>query len=74
MGALTADREALTVTDALVASDFDLALDIGLDISTQVTFNGQVFVHEHANLVDLVLGEGRDLGVAIETQLVTDPL
>jgi len=39
VGALTADREATTVTEALVAADLHLALDVLGDIATEVTFD-----------------------------------
>jgi hypothetical protein len=40
MCALTTNRESLTVTHALQATNFDLALDVLLDIATKVTMRG----------------------------------
>ena len=42
LGALTADREALTVAATLVAADLDLATDVGLDLTTEVTLDLEV--------------------------------
>src|SRR5829696_6042371 len=42
LGALTADREALTVAATLVAADLDLAADVSLDLATEVTLDLEV--------------------------------
>src|SRR3954447_15762387 len=42
LGALTADRQALAVTAALVGADLDLAADVGLDLSTEVALDLEV--------------------------------
>ncbi len=74
MGALAADRQPLAVTDALQATDLDLALDVVLDVATEVTFDGEVVVDVVTDLVDLVLGQRRDLGVTVELEIVGDAL
>ena len=69
MGALTVDRQAAAVPQALVAADLDLAADVGLHLAAQVTFHLQVGLidgvaqREHV-LVGQVLGTqvGADAG------------
>ena len=65
MGALTTDRQALTVTNTLEAPDLDLALDVALHVAPQVTLDGQVLVDVGADAVDLTLGEIGDLRVGV---------
>jgi len=62
------------MTDALQAADLDLALDVVLDVATQVTLDGEVLVDVVTDLVDLVLGELGDLGVAVEAERVAQLL
>src|SRR5712691_4791398 len=66
VGALTADGEAPTVTDALVAPDLDLALDVLSDLAPQVALDLVVLVDVGADLQDLVLGEVADLRPALD--------
>ena len=57
MRALAADRQAAAVTDALVAPDLDLALDVLLNVAPQVTFDAQVLVEGYVKTFDrLVAG------------------
>jgi len=74
VGALATHRQALAVADPLQAPDLDLALDVVLDVATEITFDGEVLVDVVSDLVDLVLGERGHLGVAVELELVADLL
>ena len=42
LGALTVDRQATTVAKALVRTDFDLATNVGLNLTAEVTLNLEV--------------------------------
>jgi len=44
VGALPTDGEALAVANTLVAPNFDLALDVVLNVTTKVTLNRDVRV------------------------------
>ena len=39
LGALTVNRQAATVTQTLVAADFNLAANIGCNLAAKITFN-----------------------------------
>ncbi len=54
------------MTDALVAADLDLALDVLLDVAPEVTLDAQVLVDVGADPEHLVVGERGDLGVGVE--------
>ena len=66
MRALPTDGQAFAVPDALEAADLDLALNVALHIATQVSLNFEVLIDVRTDLVDLVLGQIRHLGVGIE--------
>src|SRR5947209_9021271 len=57
MGPLPVYRQAAAVTDALVAPDLDLALDVLGDVATQVALDLQVLVDEATEAGDLLVGE-----------------
>ncbi len=42
LGTLTVDRQATTVAKALVRTDFDLATNVGLNLTAEVTLNLEV--------------------------------
>jgi hypothetical protein len=72
--ALTTNGKTLAMTNALEASDFDLALDVLLNIATEVTFNGDVCVYPRADAVDFILGEVANASALIESSGNTDLL
>ena len=45
MGALPTDRKPLAVANTLVTTDFDFALDVILNVTTEVTLNRQVGIN-----------------------------
>src|SRR3954451_6591294 len=74
VGALATDRQPLAVPNALQAPDLDLALDVGLHVAAQVALDREVLVDVVTDLVDLVLGQLRDLGLAVEPEIGRDLL
>ena len=72
--ALSTDRESLTVTDALEATDFDLALDVLLHIAAQVTFDGDVLIDPTTDAIDFVFREITDASVRAEAGGLADLL
>jgi hypothetical protein len=42
VGALTAHGQTAAMADALIAADLDLAFDVLLDLTTQITFDLEV--------------------------------
>src|SRR3954467_14665566 len=52
VGALTADREALTVTQAAVAGQVHQTLDVHRVFAAQVAFDGEVLVDRFTDLQD----------------------
>src|SRR5690606_7757379 len=64
--ALTVDREAAAVTDALGAGDRHLAADVGLDLAAQVALDLVVRVDPVAQAAELVLGELVHTGVGVD--------
>ena len=67
MGALTPNRKALTVTDALVATDLDLASDVRCHLASKVTFDFQVRFDPVAEGEGLVVREVLGLHLRINT-------
>src|SRR5262249_43493633 len=67
VGALAADREALAVTEAAVATEIHQALDVHGRLAAQVAFDLVVRLDELADLARLVLGEV--LGAKLERNL-----
>src|SRR6202167_6483321 len=61
---LTVHRQPPAVPDALVATDLDLAADVSGDLAAKVTFDLVVRVDPLAQLLQVVLGEGVEPGVA----------
>src|SRR5690349_1255607 len=59
-GALTPDGQSTPVPQALVASDLDLALDVGRDLAAQVTFDLEVLVDVGPKLCDFFVSEIAD--------------
>src|SRR5690606_10214184 len=57
VGALTADRQALAVTQAAVAGDVHQALDVHRGLATQVALDGVVAVDRFTDLQDLGVGQ-----------------
>src|ERR1700760_4132996 len=57
MRALTADRQALTGTQAAIAAEIHQALDVHRDVATQVTFDLVMFVDVFADLQDFRFGQ-----------------
>ena len=55
MSALATYWQATTVADALVATDFHLALDVLLDLTSEVTFNAEVAFDIRAELSDVLI-------------------
>ena len=62
LGALAVHRQVTAVAQALVAADLDLAADVRLDLTTQVTLNLVAAVDVGAELDQLLLGEVLDAG------------
>src|SRR6185312_2551603 len=60
LGALTADRQALAVADALVGSDLDLAADVGCDFTAEVALDLEVALDVVTQLDQLVVTEVLD--------------
>lgn len=74
MGTLSTNRQTLAMTHALIALDFDLALDVLGDVAPQVTFDGCVAIYPGTDLVDLVLGEIANPLVGVESGIGADAL
>ena len=73
MGALTADRQALTVTQATVAADVHEALDVLALLTTEVALDHEVgLIDVLADGVNFLLGEVLDTGVRIDVRLRAD--
>src|SRR4051794_18550036 len=66
LGALSADRQALAVTAALVGADLDLATDVGLDLATEVTLDLEVGLDLVAELDQLGVPELVDPKVRVD--------
>src|SRR4051795_1564061 len=66
LGALTADRQALAVTAALVGADLDLAADVGLDLATEVTLDLEVALDLVAELDQLGVAQLVDARVRVD--------
>src|SRR6478672_12691733 len=66
LGALTADREAHAVTAALVAADLDLAADVRLDLTPEVTLDLEVGFDLVAKLDQLLVTERVDPSVRVD--------
>src|SRR6266487_5847149 len=64
LGALSVDGQAAAVADALVASDLDLAADVGGDLAAQVALDLEVGVDVLTQLDELVVAEvtGAEVG------------
>src|SRR3954468_9689530 len=73
-GALPMNRKTLAVTQALVATDLHLALDVLRDLAAQVTFDLDVLVDVGAEACNLFFGEVADPGVARHLRVVADLL
>src|SRR3954453_5029329 len=70
LGALAADRKAHAVTATLVAADLDLATDVGLDLTAEVTLDLETGgLDRVAELDQLLLGEGVHAGVRADAGL-----
>src|SRR5205814_976782 len=57
VGALAADRQALAVAQAAVATEIHKALDVERDLAAQVAFDLVALLERLADPVDLVFGE-----------------
>src|SRR3954452_16742761 len=68
------NRKTLAVTQALVATDLHLALDVLRDLAAQVTFDLDVLVDVGAEACNLFFGEVADPGVARHLRVVADLL
>src|SRR5512139_788675 len=66
LGALAADREALTVPAPLVAADLDLATDVGLDLTTEVTLDLEVGFDLVTELDQLLVAQLVDPHVGVD--------
>ncbi len=53
------------MADALVAADLDLAADVGLDLTAEVTLGAEVGVHVLADLDEVFLGQVANAGVRV---------
>src|SRR5690554_4314869 len=67
LGALPVHGQAATVTDALVASDFDLAANVGGDLTAKVTLNLVVALDVVTKGDQLFVGEILDADLAADT-------
>ena len=74
MGALSTDRQALAVPDALVAANLDLATDVLCDIATEVTFDGQLLVDVGAETVDFFFRQVTYSGARVNTRSLANGL
>src|SRR5205814_848742 len=70
--ALSVHGQPPAVPESLVASDLDLALDVGRDLAAEVALDLQVGVDVAAELRDLFIGEVADTGVARDVHTVAD--
>ena len=57
------------MTDALKATDFDLALDVGLNFAAKVTFDGDVLVNPTTKLVDFFVGQVANTRVRTDVEI-----
>jgi hypothetical protein len=64
--ALTADRQAATVPQTLVAADLDLAADVGGDLAAEVTLDLVVALDPVAELDQLVVAQVLDAQVGAD--------
>src|SRR5918993_3051884 len=67
LGALAADRKAHAVAATLVAADLDLAADVRLDLTPEVTLDLEVGFDLVAKLDQLLVTERVDPGVRVDT-------
>ena len=73
MRALAADRQALAVAQATVATDVHKALDVLVALTTEVALHHEVvLVDVLAEDVDLLVGEVADAGVRVDVSLRAD--
>src|SRR5690606_14346900 len=70
--ALTADRQALAVTQAAVAGDVHQALDVHRGFATQVALDGVILVDGLADLQDLGVGQLVDPARRLDADLGRD--
>src|SRR6476659_1948615 len=73
-GALPVDWKTLAVTQALVATDLHLALDVLRDLTAQVTFDLDVRVDVGTEAGDFFFGEVAHPGVTRHAGVVADLL
>ena len=66
---LATNRQAATMADTAIASDFGQTLDVHADFTTQITFNLQVMLDVVTQLADFGFGEILHPGVRIDTDI-----
>src|SRR5664280_3539926 len=69
LGALTANWQTATVTDALVAADLNLAADVGGHLTTEVTLDLEVACQVVAELDQILVTKVLDSSVGADTRL-----
>src|SRR3954469_9352749 len=72
VGALAANRQALTVAQAPIAAQIHQPLDVHRHFAAQVAFNLEVAVDNFADLDDLGLGQNADPALRRDAELVDD--
>src|SRR5690606_951881 len=74
VGALTPDRQAATVAQALVAADLHLALDVLVDLTTEVALDLVALFDHRSELGHLGVGQVPDAGGRVDPGGVADLL
>jgi hypothetical protein len=72
MGALAADRQALTVAQATVGRQVHEALDVDRDLAAQIALHSVVLVDRFADLKDFLVGQGVDAARGLDAHLAHD--
>src|SRR5438132_579477 len=70
--ALPAGRQSAAVTQPAVRTDLHQSLDVHLDVLLDIAHHSAFFIDDLADPGDLLLGEARDLDVALDLSPVKD--
>lgn len=71
---MSANWQAATVTDSLIATDLDFSFDVLLDHPAQVALDLEVGIDESADFRDFIISERPNTCVGVDTRLCADDL